>query len=243
MDYDTGSALRVHSHDWGQLVYASAGVMTVMSAQGTWVVPPQQAIWIPAGTPHSIEMSGSVSMRTLYFRADLVVGLPFACCVVQVPPLLRELILHVVLTGPLDPAQPEHARLVAFLLDQLHELPTMPLELPMPKDPRAMRVADRLCADPGDRTPLDRLATTSGAAKRTIERLFREETGLTFGRWRQQLRLLEALRRIAAGDPVTSIALDVGYKSPSAFISMFKNALGTTPSQYYSEVGSEIAGT
>ena len=130
---------------------------------------------------------------------------------------------------------PEHARLVDFLLDQLHALPTMPLALPMPRDPRALWMADVLRADPADSTPLEQLAQSTGAGKRTLERLFRDETGLTFGRWRRQVRLLEALRLIAAGRPVTTVALDVGYESPSAFMAMFKNSLGTTPSRYYAD--------
>lgn len=234
MRYDTGSALPPHRHDWSQLVYASEGVMTVASPDGTWVVPPQRAVWIPHGIEHSIEMSGSVFMRTLYLHRDLGVTLPGLCCVAHVSPLLRELILHAVSLGPLDPAVPEHARLVDFLIDQLDALPTVALALQMPTDPRALRVAAVVRADPATTTPLEQLARSAGAGKRTLERLFRAETGLTFGRWRQQARLLEALRLIAAGRPVTTVALDVGYESPSAFIAMFKTALGTTPSRYYS---------
>ena len=235
MHYATGSNLPPHSHDWGQLVYASEGVMTVSTPGGSWVVPPHRAVWIPPGIEHWIEMSGSVFMRTLYLTPVLVTPLPQSCCVVQVSRLLRELILHSVALGVLEAEVPEHAHLVAFLIDLLETVPTMPLELPMPRDPRALRVAEFLREHPADATTANQLARTAGASVRTLERLFRSETGLTFGRWRQQLRLLEALRLLAAGRPVTAVALDVGYDSPSAFIAMFKNTLGTTPSRYYAD--------
>jgi AraC-like DNA-binding protein len=236
MRYESGSRLPAHRHDWGQLVYASRGVMTVGTPAGTWVVPPLRAVWIPPGALHRIEMSGAVFMRTLYLAPGLPglpARLPPTCCVVQVSPLLRELVLHAVALAPLDPAVPEHARLVDFLLDQLETVPTVPLSLPMPGDPRALRVAEALREHPADPRTLAALARSAGASKRTLERVFRRETGLSFGRWRQQLRLLEALRMLAAGRAVTDVALDVGYESPSAFITMFKGALGTTPSRYY----------
>ena len=207
--------------------------MTVSTRLGSWVVPPQRAVWIPPGVEHWIEMSGFVFMRSLYLVPELTGSLPEACRVIHVSPLLKELIMHVVREGALQRSLPEHGRLVGFLLDQLETVDAVPLELPMPRDPRALRLAEQLRRNPGEPMPLVELAPGAGASGRTLERLFRSETGLTFGRWRQQLRLLEALRLIAAGRAITTVALDVGYESPSAFISMFKSALGTTPGRYY----------
>lgn len=231
--YSSATVLEHHSHDWAQLVYASEGVMSVQTEEGVWVVPSHRAVWIPAGIGHSIAMSGWVSMRTLYLAPKLVSGLPRRCCVVAVSPLLRQLILHATAQGPLRREVPAHRRLVAFLLDQLRELPAMPLELPMPRDARAVRIALRLRADPSEKLPLDRMAQDAGASRRTLERLFQRETGMSFGRWRQQARLLHAMRLLAGGEPVTSTALEVGYDSPSAFIAAFASALGTTPGRYY----------
>jgi len=231
--YSSGTVLEDHSHAWAQLVYASEGVMSVQTAEGMWVVPSHRAVWIPSGIGHSIAMSGWVSMRTLYLAPQLVRDLPGRCGVVAVSPLLRQLILHATAQGPLRRDVPTHRRLVAFLLDQLRELPAVPLELPMPRDARAMRIAQRLCDDPSDKRPLDHLARAAGASRRTLERLFQKETGMSFGRWRQQARLLHAMRLLAAGAAVTSTALEVGYDSPSAFIAAFSTALGTTPGRYY----------
>jgi AraC-like DNA-binding protein len=237
MRYPSGYDLPGHTHDWHQLIYGTQGVMSVYTAQGAWVVPPHRAVWVPAGIEHRIEMSGSVWMQTLYLAADLSQTLPRICCAVNVAPLLRELILHVIRLGTLDRRVPVQARLLDVLLDQLDALPTIPVQLPMPRDKRAARVADRLRAHPSAPGSLKQLTRIAGASMRTIERLFVTETGLTFGKWRQQLRLLEALRLLAAGRPVTAVALDVGYDSPSAFIAMFRRTLGTTPNRYFASSG------
>lgn len=235
--FSSGHRIEAHEHPWAQLIYATRGVMTVDTEDGTWVVPPQRAVWVPANVEHEIESTGPVSMRTLYLRPGLSSSLPDACCVVNVSPLLRELVLRTVKLGYLDERIPVQARLVGVLLDQIGEFHAVPLELPLPTDPRARRVADRVRADAAGSRSLTALARGSGASRRTLERLFQKETGMSFGRWRQQLRLLCALRRLAAGVPVTTAALDVGYESTSAFIEMFRRALGTTPGRYFRAQG------
>jgi AraC-like DNA-binding protein len=223
--------------EWHGLIYASAGVMSVHTAGGSWVVPPHRAVWVPAGMERRIEVSAGLAMRTLYFKPGVAKALPRDCCVVNVPPLLRELILHTIEIGMLNRAIPAHARLIGVLIDQLKELSTVPLQLPQPADPRAVKVAALLEAKPGAKLPLGKIARQAGASARTIERLFRTETKMTFAGWRERLRLLHALRLLAAGEAVTNVALELGYGSPSAFIVMFRRAMGTTPSRYYLGLG------
>ncbi len=228
-----------HTHTWSQLIYASAGVITVHTSHGSWVVPPERGVWVPAGVTHSIEMSGLVSIRSLYFAPGFARRrLPTACSVVHISPLMRELILHTTSLGALDRSIPAHARLIGVMLDQVRTLTEEPLQLSMPREPRAARAAEILRSEPGRTDSLDRIAHEAGASKRTLERGFRAETGMGFGRWRQQLRLLHALRLLAAGQPVTTVALESGYQSTSAFISMFKKALGATPYRYRSATSS-----
>lgn len=222
-----------HAHDWHQLIYASEGVMWVQTAQGDWVVPPNRAVWVPAGVEHGIEMTGSVFVQTLYLAPSLSSALPDRCCAVNVSPLLRELIRHIVTLGMLDKNDPVRARLLSVLVDQLGALPAVPLQLPWPSDERARRAAAWLRVHPDDPGVIKQVAKRVGLSVRTLARLFQKETGLTFGKWRQQLRLLHALRLLAAGRPVTAVALDVGYESASAFIAMFKRALGVTPHRYF----------
>jgi AraC-like DNA-binding protein len=238
--YSSGTVLDHHTHDWAQLVYACEGVMSVHTEQGTWVVPSHRGVWIPAGVEHSIAMSGWVSMRTLYMAPALVRTLPRRCCVLAVPPLLRELILHTVAQGALRRDLPEQRHLIEFLLDRLRALPAVPLELPMPRDARALRVAQRWQDDPGAVGSVDALLTAAGASRRTLERIFQRETGMSLGRWRQQARLLHAMRLLARGEAVTTTALEVGYESPSAFIAAFSLVLGTTPGRYYRRARADV---
>jgi len=125
-------------------------------------------------------------------------------------------------------------RLIAVLMDQLRALKETPLHLPLPKDNRLKKITDALGENPSRQETLEEWASQVGASSRTLARLFQDETGLTFGAWRQQARLLKALERLASGEQVTAIALDLGYESPSAFSAMFKRALGTSPRRYFS---------
>ena len=188
---------------------------------------------MPAGTEHRVESRGAWSMRTLLIRSAAVPGLPDRPQVVTVAPLLREIILALV-AAPQDypPAGPE-ARLAGVALDLIRTLPAAPLYLPMPADPRLRRITARFLADPAEPRGLEHWAREAGASARTLARLFDVETGMSFRAWRQQARLLRALELMASGAPVTTVALDVGYDSPSAFIAMFRRALGVSPTKYF----------
>jgi len=241
-DLEHGRVIPPHQHPEDQLVYASQGVMTVRTQAGTWVVPAQRAVWIPAKIPHSIQMSGAVSMRTIYLRARMVRRLPRNCCVVNVSPLLQSLILHLCTQSKLSRRSKVHAHLIDVLIDQLEAVQTVPLQLPTPSDPRAARVAVALQSDLGESRSVDWACKQAGASKRTIERLFRHETRLSLGKWRQQLRLLKSLQLLAAGEKITSAALEAGYSTPSAFIAMFRKALGTTPRKYFENTSANSTG-
>jgi AraC-like DNA-binding protein len=232
-DYPAGHRIPPHFHDRDQLVFASSGVMTVTTDDGAWVVPVYRAVWIPKEVAHTITMSGNVAMRTLYFKPRLVKALPRQCCVVNVPTLLRELILETCTRGSLNSRIQSQKHLLDVLLDRLKVLQLAPLRLAMPTDPRALRVADLLMADPSDRTPLSKLSRKSGASRRTIERLFIDSTGMTFGKWRQQLQMMQAMRLLGSGAKVTHAALEAGYSTASAFIVAFRKAFGSTPSRYF----------
>ena len=232
-DYPAGHVIPLHFHDRDQLVYASRGVMTVRTRDGTWVVPPHRAVWIPAEIPHTITMSGLVAMRTLYLKPKLAKGVPRDCCVINVSTLLKELILHACTARTLKKTVKWQAHLAAVILHQLEAVQTIPLQLPHLSDPRLLRIAEILMSDPRDCGTLTQLCRVTGAGKRSVERLFQQEIGMTFGKWRQQLRLMRGMQLLAEGAKVTHAALESGYSTPSAFISMFRKALGTTPSSYF----------
>lgn len=238
-DYTPGHVVPLHFHERDQLVYASRGVMTVRTGDGSWVVPTHRAVWIPAKIPHTIAMSGTVAMRTLYLRPRLAKTLPRHCCVLNVSPLLKELVLHACEFPGLKRTIRAQRHLIDLILDQMEAIPVVPLRLPNPSDPRAVRIAEALLADPGSRQLAAQVCKSAGASKRTAERLFQRDVGITLGKWRQQLRLMQAMRLLAEGAKVTHAALEAGYSTPSAFISMFRKTLGTTPTLYFRPVAKD----
>lgn len=231
---DSGSSLPAHRHEVAQLLYAVHGMMRVTTVDGAWIVPPERAVWLPAGSAHEVFCVGPVSLRSLYFREDAAsaAGVPSRCTVIVVDALLREVIVSLV-NGPQDYADigPE-VRLAAVLVDRIAAAPEAPLHLPLPADRRLKKVTDGLVADPADQRTLSEWARDCGASERTLARLFESETSMSFNRWRQQVRLQAALGLLGEGQSVTGAALAVGYDSPSAFIAMFRRLLGETPGQY-----------
>jgi AraC-like DNA-binding protein/mannose-6-phosphate isomerase-like protein (cupin superfamily) len=228
-DFTPGFRIEPHRHARAQLIYATAGTMRVTAAGGVWIVPPQRALWMPAGIEHSIVMVGDVTMRTLFLRDDAVAAMPRRCEVLPVSPLLRELIVRATeLPLQYDEAGPA-GHVVALIVAELQSLQSLPLRLPMPRDPRLERLCRALLAAPGDQRTLRKWAPLMGASERTAARLFQSETGMTFGAWRQQARVLEAMGRLGSGAPVTQVAIDLGYDSVSAFSAMFRRATGSRP--------------
>jgi AraC-like DNA-binding protein/quercetin dioxygenase-like cupin family protein len=229
--YTNGSVLHPHRHASHQLLFAASGAMTVTGGAASWMIPPGRAVLIPAGVPHSIRMWGDVAMRSLYFPAG--VPLPAfdtgACRVISIGPLLRELILRVAALMALDSRVAVEARLMTVLMDEIETARIEPLRLPLPVDARALKVADCVLRNPADGTTAALLARQCGLGLRTLERLFRAETGMRFGLWRQKAKLLESVRVLAQGGSVTDAALESGYASVSAYIAAFKQTFGCTP--------------
>ena len=232
--YPDGMRLHRHDHPWGQLAFCNSGVMRVVSDATVWLAPPTRAIWLPAGVPHEIVMKGDVATRFLYIAPELAARLPIQAQVLEVLPLLREVILHILRIRMLDPTRPEHDRLGGLLIDLLVEARPQDLALPLPRDRRALALAERLQNAPADPAPLAHAARHAGASLRTLQRLFPAETGLTLEAWRQKARLIAGAAALSAGAPVTAAALDCGYESPSAFNTAFKRQFGVTPGRFRS---------
>jgi AraC-like DNA-binding protein len=220
-----------HYHDVQQLVYPSTGVLAISTEAGTWITPPQRAVWIPAGVPHSHQAHGPTSMRTLVFPSGTdPLGRP---AVLAVTPLLREII--VTLTSDADPPYTRRQRgdLERVALDQLRRVGQLPVRLPALADDRLRAIAEVLRADPADSRTLRHLGAVVGASERTLSRLFRQETGMSFPQWRTQFRLQHALVMLADGTSVTTTALACGWSNPSAFIETFRRAFGATPGKFF----------
>ncbi len=239
-DHPAGNITEAHTHDEAQLLYASRGVMTVETAEGIWVVPPHRAVWIPPHESHAVVASTAISMRTIRFDTARIRGLPAALSVVAVTALLRELIVTLSeRPADYDTDGPD-GRLISVIVDQLRSLEQMPLHLPYPASPGLQRVAELLGDDPGSTAPARAWAEVATMSGRSFARHFQTETGMTFGQWRQQARLLAALRLLAGGESIARTAEAVGYESESAFIAMFRKALGTTPGRYFNEAKTAV---
>lgn len=229
-DHADGAALASHTHAWGQLIFAAAGLMTVTTGNGAWVTPPHWAVWAPAGVAHAIRFTGAASLRTLYLRPGRW-ELPRASTVVAVSPLLRELIVRAVDLGMLDAREPVHVALAELIVSELRTRPAASLDLPLPQSTRLKRIAEAASLSPA---PCAALARAHGLSARTLERSFLAETGLSFGQWRRQARFLNAMRALGAGVSVKQAAAEARYQSPSAFIAAFKETFGQTPGRYFS---------
>jgi len=236
-DFPSGFAIERHSHPRAQLIYAAEGVMRVTTPSGAWIVPPYRAVWVPAGIEHEVRMSGAVEMRTLYIEPNAAPKTLEECMVLEVTPLMRALILRAV-EEPIEYDEHGNAGLViALILAELARAATVPLSVPLPRDARLAALCRALLDNPAASETLEDWALRVGASARTLARLFQRETGMSFIAWRQQVRLAEAMGRLAKGEPVARIAEALGYGSASAFTAMFHRALGATPLQYLARMG------
>jgi AraC family transcriptional regulator of arabinose operon len=228
-DYPAGYLVAEHAHGSDQLIYATSGVMQLSVGQSFWTIPPHFALWIPARTAHQIRMPAPVAMRTLYLRRRLAPGLPGSCAVLHVTPLLRELILESVRTGRLTNRDREHRALRDLLVSQLRAATSIPAGVTLPRDPRALAVAQSLMSNPARGTAMHALCLRAGASVRTIERAFKREVGMDFESWRRQVRLMKGIELLVGGRSVKEVAYEVGYRQSSAFVQLFRKTMGTTP--------------
>lgn len=221
-----------HQHPWGQLTYASHGIMKVVTQDASFIVPPERALWLPKFTPHHVSTRYGVSFRSLYINNHQAKNLPTLTTSIDVSSLLKALILTISQWGDNYDVSPDKARLTSVLLDQIQSASSAPLFLNMPKDKRLQKISSMLSSDPANNTSLEKWSETIGATPRTLNRLFQKETQMGFVEWRQRLRILYSLERIDRGEAINNIALEIGYDSASAFITMFKKHMGCSPKVY-----------
>ena len=227
------TVVAAHSHGWGQLVYSAQGVLDVTTPAGRYLLPPDRAVWVPAGVPHEVASHQGAEIASIYVMPEAGGVLPAESRVMEVSPLLRALILEA-LRQPADydwrgPA----GRMFRTLRDQIAVAAPAPLFLPLPEDPRLLKVCYLLQAEPEKQWTIAQWGEYVGASDRTLQRLFRKETRMSFQQWREQLRLQIAMTKLVAGsESVTRIAAGLGYESASAFIALFQKHLGMSPGEY-----------
>lgn len=228
-----------HRHPWIQFAYAVEGVLEVRTDAGRFVAPPQRGVWIPAGVMHRVLCAERTCVRSLYVADGESAALPGRCRVLEVSPLLRELI-RTFSTVPVEYA-PGSAdeRLATVLLDQLASAREVDLILPMPADAQLRQLCRSVQARPSQRIHLDVWSKRFGVSEKTLSRRFLRETGLTYRVWDMRMRLLSALPALERGERVTDVALACGYDSLSAFISAFSKLFHATPREFFHRVASD----
>lgn len=240
--FKRGATVNSHCHEHAQLVYAADGTMSVETDNARWLVPPNRAVWLPPMVNHSFRMATDIQTYTLYVTPGLsqIADLT-ACSVIQVSSVLKALVERVCdFTAPYTPDSPE-GRLVDVLLDEIRIAPATGLYVAFPRDVRLFPMVQAISTDPGDCRTLEAWAELLGASERTIARHFRDETGMSFIQWRQQVRLFKALQLLAEDVPVNSVAQRCGYESASAFIGLFRKNFGITPSRYFARTCGELS--
>lgn len=227
----TGFVDSPHAHDRAQLSFALSGVLTVNIGEASFVLPPNRAIWIPPHKRHQTICRSEAVFQLLYIHPGFAPQ-QRDCRVFDTSPLLRALISEITGFDYHYAMEGREALIVRLLLNEIERMPMIPVRAALPSDRRLRRVCEAILADPADTRDIDYWAKQAGMARRTFTRCFREQTGMGLATWRRQVRGMEAASRIAAGEPITSVAYDVGYDSPSAFTAMFHRTFGATPSAY-----------
>ncbi|MCV9917249.1 MULTISPECIES: AraC family transcriptional regulator [Pseudomonas] len=230
-DYPPGTLLEAHSHRRAQFLYGMSGLMEVLTDDGAWVIPPYNGVWIPPGKRHQVKMQG-VSTRSVYIEPQALPRVDARCQALLVSPLLHELLLASADVPALYEPHGRDGLLVALILEELRRAPSLPLYAPMPVEPALAALCQGFLQAPNIHQTAEHWAQQLNKSTRSFNRQFRQLTGLSFGQWRQQACLMAAVTRLAGGEGVTRIALDLGYDSPSAFSSMFRRVLGEAPSRF-----------
>lgn len=232
--YPSGFVHPDHTHARGQFAYAAEGVMTVVTAVGNWIVPPQCAVWLPADVPHEMQMSGHVRMLSafVHVRVKQASRLPSRCHVLSTSPLLRNLMSEAVQQPVLYKPGTRAARIMALLVDEIAAMQPLALNAPLPNEPRLAALCRAMLAAPSVALSVDDAASRVGLSRRSFTRLFRDQLGVSFVAWREQACLLSAIARFAQGDSITRVAYDLGYSSSTAFSTMFKRVIGVAPHLY-----------
>lgn len=232
-DYAHGDSEPWHHHSCAQLIHTLSGVVRVDTAQGSWIVPPGRGVWLPAYTRHALQITGPVAARTLFVDPLARADLPASCQVVPVSPLLRELIVSALPLPEVCAPGSRSEHIYELILDELRGLDVLPFNLPEPQSALLQRLCRAIQQAPGDRWTLEEGARRLNLSSRTLARHFQRETGLHFSDWVRRARLLIALTRLAQGESVLGVALDLGYDSPSAFSAMFRRLMGVAPAAYF----------
>lgn len=224
-----------HSHRWGHLNYASHGCLNMDVPTGRVLCPPQHGVWIPPNVVHSCYVKHAVQYRSVYLAPELCEHLPKVTGCMPMGSIVKAILLDFGARGVQVPSTAADLRLAQVVHDQLCATPLEMSFLPVAQHPALVEVLDAMQAQPDDHRSLGEWAATVHMTERTLARHCQAELGMSLGEWRQRMRYLHAIDALEAGHTVQRIAYDLGYSSPSAFISMFQRESGLPPEQFRRE--------
>ena len=231
------SGLPTHAHGAAQLTFAASGIVQVHTPEGRWLVPPQLAVWVPDGVPHHVEVLTDAELWIVHWQPTAVrewapAALPDRAFALRVTPLLRSL-LNETFSAEITTLK---AELIArLMLHDLTETAHAPTFLPLPTTAVGRRVADLALDDPRNELDIDALASRAATSVRTVSRVFRAETGMTFKAWRQRARIVRAMDRLARGDPIARVSSNCGFASTAAFSCAFRQVTAMTPTRFVAQ--------
>lgn len=223
-----------HNHHRGQLICIDEGLIQVNTEEGTWLLPPHRAGWIPPDAVHSVYFHGSLKGWSLLFAPSVCHELPNTPCVIAMNDVLKVLSHRVLGWSKVAELSPEQSRMLSVILDEISRAPHEDLYFPLPKDPRLQKIAQSMLNEPANNQSVEQWASIGATSSRTLRRLVRTELNMTFNMWRQQIQLIQAMEMLARGKSVGDVSFALGYATPSNFIAMFRKVYGESPARYFS---------
>lgn len=222
-----------HQHKRGQMFCVSNGLVRLQTATANWLCPPQRAIWLPPGMPHQVSIYGAISGWNLLFHPQFSAQLPDNAAVFSVSPFLCALVERLLSEPQASPEPEVQAALLSLLLTEIRHASKLELALTMPQDKRLKKIAEAICLNPSRSRLASSWADWAGLSERSLSRLWRSQTGISFRAWRQQADLLKAATSLAQGQSVQAVADQLGYAHPSNFIAMFQRHYGLSPARFF----------
>jgi AraC-like DNA-binding protein len=224
-----------HAHRWHQIVYATSGVLTVAVEGRSFVLSPEQAVWLPTGVRHRVGSLLGAQFRSLWVADEAGRDVAERPTVFAVQPLLRALILEAVALEGVQDNDGYAGRVTALILDQFRRSRPLPGALPWPRGGPLVGLCEALYANPADTRGPEEWGRDLGMSERTLARRFETDIGMSLRSWRRRLRLFRAVELMGGGRSVTETAMQLGYGSTSAFVYAFRTELGSTPQAYMRE--------
>ncbi|MCG9596340.1 helix-turn-helix transcriptional regulator [Vibrio sp. Isolate25] len=223
-----------HKHYRGQLLCIDEGLIQVKTDEGTWILPPHRAGWIPPNAMHSVYFCGSLKGRSLLFTPEVCGQFPIRPCVIEMSDVLKVLSIRVSTWSKTEDLSSKCTRILSVISDEVGNSPHESLYFPLPKDPRLQKITQAILIDPNSKHSIEYWASIGAVSSRTLRRLIRSELNISFSEWRQQILLIHSLEMMARGVSVGEVAYALGYSTPSNFIAMFRRVYGESPTRYFS---------